>query len=322
MNPFCALLAALLGCLFTSAACAQGYPDRQVRMLVGFPPGGAPDLTARVVAQALSETWGKPVVVEAVTGAAGNIAAGHAAKAASDGYTLLMSGDAAMTTNVSLYEKLPYDPLKDFSPITLVTIAPNVMMVHPSLTARSINELVALAKAQPGKLTYASSGSGTSQHLAGELFRHRAGVDIVHVPYKAAASMTQDLLAGRVDMVFANFVIAQPLLKEGKMRGLAVSSLKRASAAPDVPTMSELGFPDFEAVAWFGLLAPAGTPQPVIRKVHQDTVAALALPAVRSRLINVGLEVVGSTPQEFANRIRDEIAEKGKLVRASGAKAD
>jgi tripartite-type tricarboxylate transporter receptor subunit TctC len=251
---------------FTPIAAAQsGYPGKPVRFIVQFPPGSAPDITARLVGEQLSQSWGQPVLIENMLGAGGGIGAAHVARSAPDGYTLLFSGDAAMTTNVSLYEKLPYDPLKDFSPITLAVLSTNVLVVHPSVQARNVQELIALAKSQPGKLSYASAGSGTSQHLGGELLKQMAGVDIVHIPYKGGPAAIQDVVAGRVPMMFANIVTALPPVRDGKLRGLAVSSLKRWPATPDLPTMAESGLPGFEAVAWFGLLAPAGTPDAIKR---------------------------------------------------------
>jgi tripartite-type tricarboxylate transporter receptor subunit TctC len=311
----------LLPCI--SAAQGQGtYPERAVRFVIGLPPGGGADFAARVVAQALSESWGKPVVPENVTGASGSVAAAQVARAPGDGYTLFFSGDAAMTTNVTLYDALAYEPLKDFAPITLAATSSNVLLVHPSVNARSVQELIALAKAQPGKLAYASAGSGTSQDLAGELLKQRAGIDILHVPYKGGGPAMQDVLAGRVQFTFANIVAALPQMREGKLRGLAVSSLKRWPAAGELPTIAESGFPEFEAVAWFGLLAPAATPQAVVRKIHADTIAALARPEVATRLTSAGLEIVANTPAQFREQIREEIGRKGALVRASGAKAN
>jgi len=263
---------------------------------------------------------GTPVVVESAPGAAGNLAAERVARSAPDGYTILISGDAAMTTNVTLYDKLAYDPLKDFAPITLVVDSVNILVVHPSVPAKNVQELVALAKAQPGKLSFASTGSGTSQHLGGELLKSMAGIDILHVPYTGVAQLLPDLLSGRITMQFGNISSLLPLVREGKLRGLAVSSLKRAPLVPDLPTMAESGFPGFEATAWFGMLAPAGTPEAIVGKLHQETVRALALPDVRAKLTDLGLIIVGNTPAEFGAQIRAEIPKKGKIVRDSGAK--
>jgi len=316
------LAATFLALGIAGAAAAQTYPDRPVRLIVPFSAGAPADIMARVVTSKLSESWGKPVVLEHVPGLVGSIGAERVAKAPADGYTFLVSGDAAMTTNVTLYPNLPYHPLKQLAPITLAVESTNILVVPPSLPVQNVAELVALAKAQPGKLSYASAGSGSSQHLAGELFKAMAGVDFVHVPYKGAPQAMQDLLGGRVAFNFANVAVALPLVKEGRLRGLAVSSRKRWPSVPHLPTMDEAGLPGFEAVAWFGFLAPAGTPAPILEKLHRDITATLALPEVRGRLSEVGLEVVASSAAQFEQRIREEIGSKGELVRRSGAKAD
>jgi tripartite-type tricarboxylate transporter receptor subunit TctC len=308
--------------LAASAFAQTGYPDKPVRLIVNNVPGGAPDLTARVVGPKLSEVWGRAVVIENLPGAAGNIGAARAAKSPADGYTLLVTGDAAMTTNVSMYEKLPYDPAKDFAAISVLTLSTNILAVHPSVPARSVRELVALAKSQPGKLSYASAGNGTSQHLSGELLKKVANIDIVHVPYKASTSAVQDVVAGRVEMTFGNIVNTLPMVQANRLRAVAVSSLKRWPAVPDVPTVAESGYPGFEAVAWFGLLAPAGTPEAITQKIYQDILKVLAAPDVRTRLNDAGLAPIGNSPAEFTAQIKDEIVKKGQLVKASGARAD
>lgn len=313
----------LFNCLTASLSWAQAtYPDRPVRLVVAFGAGAPADIISRLTSAKLTEWWRQPVVIDNIPGAAGTVGAARVAKTAGDGYTLLMSGDAAMTTAVTLYDKLAYDPLKEFAPITLATLTTNILVVHPSVPAKSVQEIVALAKAKPGTLAYASGGSGTSQHLAGELLKKMAGIDLTHVPYKATSGLTQDLLAGRVGMNFGNIAVMLPLVREGKLRALAVSSGKRWAAIPEIPTVAEAGYPGFEAVAWFGLLAPAGTPDRVIEKINQDMVKALGLPDVGSKLADLGFEVVGSSSRDFAARIRSEIVSKGQLVRDSGAKAD
>jgi tripartite-type tricarboxylate transporter receptor subunit TctC len=316
------LAAALLALGLASSAFAQAYPEKPVRLVVPFPAGAPADIMARVVTAKVSEGWGKPIVLDHVPGMVGSIGADRVSKAPADGYTLLVSGDAAMTTNVTLYPALAYHPLKHLAPITLAVESTNILAVHPSLPVNSVEDLVALAKSRPGKLSYASSGSGSSQHLAGELFKAMASVDIVHVPYKSAPQVMQDLLGGRVAFNFANVAVALPHVKEGRLRGLAVSSRKRWPSVPNLPTMQEAGLADFEAIAWFGFLAPAGTPAQILEKLHRDITAALALPEVRGRLSEVGLEVVASSATQFEQRIRDEIVSKGELVRRSGAKAD
>ncbi len=305
------------------AASAQtSYPEKPVRVVAPFPAGSGADISARIVTQKLSELWAKSVVVENVPGAAGSVGAERVAKSAPDGYTLLFSGDAAMTTNVSVYSKLAYDPLRDFAPIMNFVETPNVLIVHPSLPVKNVKELVALAKSRPGEITYASSGSGTSQHLAGALLANRAGVDLSHVPYKDAAVAMSDVIGGRVTMFFGNTLFAMPQVRAGKVRAIAASSLKRIPVVPELPTVAESGYPGFQAVAWFGLLAPAGTPAAILTKLQQDAGRVIAMPDVRNKYTENGGIVVGNTPAEFAAQIKAEIVAKGDLVRASGAKVN
>ncbi len=315
------LFAALLVLLAAQTASAQsGYPNRPVKILVGFTPGTAPDLAARILADRFAEVWGTPFVIENVPGAGGNIATERVSKAVPDGYTLLMGGNPSLVINPSLYEKLPFDPIRDFAPISQVFIAANVLAVPPEVPVKTVAELVALAKAQPGKLSYGHAGVGTSQHLAAELFKYMAHVDIAPVPYRGTTELLPDLLANRITMAFANIVNAMPLVREGKLRALAVSSIKRSVLAPELPTMAESGFPGFEAVPWFGLLAPAGTPKDVLDKLHNETVKVLAMPEVRKKFDGLGLEIVGNTPAEFAAVIRKETPEWAKVIRDAGIK--
>jgi tripartite-type tricarboxylate transporter receptor subunit TctC len=315
------LLAALAVLLAAQTASAQSsYPNRPVRILVGFTPGTAPDLAARILADRFTEVWGTAFVVENVPGAGSNIATDRVAKAPADGYTLLMGGNPALVINPSLYATLPFDPQKDFAPISQVFIAANVLAVPPDLPVTTVAELVALAKAQPGKLTYGHVGVGTSQHLAAELFKYMAHVDIAPVPYRGTTELIPDLLAHRITLAFANVVNAMPLVREGKLRGLAVSSIKRSALAPELPTMVEADFPGFEAVPWFGLLAPAGTPADVVNKLHDETVKTLAMPEVRKKFSDLGLEPVGNTPAEFAAIIAKETPEWAKVIRDAGIK--
>src|SRR4030088_3639265 len=315
------LFAALAVLLMAQTASAQStYPNRPVKILVGFTPGTAPDLAARILAARFWELWGTPFVVENIPGAGSNVATDRVAKAAPDGYTLLMGGNSSLVINPSLYETLPFDPLRDFAPISQVFIAANVLAVPPELTVRNVAELVALAKAQPGKLSYAHAGVGTSQHLAAELFKYMAHIEIAAVPYRGSTALMPDLLAGRVDMSFANIVNVLPLAREGKLRALAITSRKRSGLAPELPTMAESGFPGFEAVPWFGLLAPAGTPKDVLDKLHNETVKTLALPEVRKKFDELGLEPVGNTPAEFAAIIRKETPEWAKVIKDAGIK--
>jgi tripartite-type tricarboxylate transporter receptor subunit TctC len=297
------------------------YPEQSVRILVGFPPGVAPDVTARLIADKFTEAWGKAVVVENVTGAGSNIATDRVAKAPADGYTLLMGGNSALVMSPSLYDKLPYDPVKDLAPISQVFIAANLLVVPPDVRAKTLPELVALARAQPGKLTYGHAGVGASQHLGGELFKSMAHIDIQPVAYRGTTAVLPDLLAGRLTMSFANIANALPLVREGKLRVFAVSSRRRSAAAPDIPTMAESGYPGFDAVPWFGLLAPVGTPPAVIDKVHRETVRVLALPEVRRSLDLLGLDLIGNSPTEFANVIKAEIPQWAAVIKAAGIKA-
>ncbi len=310
------LFAALLVLLAAQTASAQSdYPSRPVKILVGFTPGTAPDLAARILADRLSDVWGLPFVVENIPGAGSNIATDRVAKAAADGYTLLMGGNSSLVINPSLYETLPFDPLKDFAPISQVFIAANVLAVPPELPVKSVADLVALAKAEPGKLSYGHAGVGTSQHLGAELFKYMAHVNISAVPYRGTTALIPDLLANRITMSFANIVNVVPLVREGKLRALAITSVKRSALAPDLPTMVESGFAGFEAVPWFGLLAPTGTPKDVLDKLHGETVKALAMPQVRKKFDELGLEPVGNSPAEFAAIIRKEIPEWAKVIK-------
>lgn len=315
------IFAALLVLLTAQAASAQSkYPDRPVRIIVGFPPGTAPDVSARILAAKFAEHWGVPVTVENLTGAGSNIATERAAKSAPDGYTLLMGGNSALVVSPSLYEKLPYDPVKDLAPISQIFVAANILTVHPDVPAKTLPELVALAKSQPGKLTYGHAGIGTSQHLAGELFKYMAKVDVTPVAYRGSTAVVPDLLGGRLTMFFGNVVNVMPLIREGKLRAFAVTSIKRSAVAPDIPTFAESGFPGFEAVPWFGLMAPAGTPADIIDKIHKETVKVLALPDVRKAMGDQGLDIIGNTPAEFAAVLTKEIPEWAKIIKEAGIK--
>jgi tripartite-type tricarboxylate transporter receptor subunit TctC len=318
---FVALFAALAVLPATQPASAQSaYPNRPVKILVGFTPGTAPDLAARILADRFAEVWGSPFVVENVPGAGSNIATAQVAKATADGYTLLMGGNSSLVINPSLYETLPFDPVKDFAPISQVFVAANVLAVPPALPVKSVEDLVALAKASPGKLSYGHAGVGTSQHLAAELFKHMAHLEIASVPYRGTTALMPDLLAGRIAMSFANIVNVVPLARQGKLRALAITSIKRSALAPELPTMAESGYPGFEAVPWFGLVAPAGTPRDIIDKLHAETVKTLAMPEVRKKFDELGIEPVGNTPAEFAAVIRKEIPEWAKVIKDAGIK--
>jgi tripartite-type tricarboxylate transporter receptor subunit TctC len=315
------IVAALSALLTAGNAFAQAsYPDKPLRILVGFVAGGPADVVARMVGDKLIEAWGKPVVIENVTGSGGNMATERVAKAAPDGYTLLLGTSGPFVIHPSLYPKLPFDPVKDFAPITQLCFTANVLVVNNDVPAKSVAELTALARAEPGKLTFGSAGVGTTQHLSGELFKTMAGLDIQHVPYRGIAAVMPDLLGGRLTMVFASPVSALPLAREGKVRPLAVTSLTRAPSSPDLPTMVETGFPGFDATAWFALLAPAGTPEPIIAKLHHEAGRILALPDVRKRFDELGMVPMGTSPAQFAAAMGAEAPFWAKVIRASSAK--
>ncbi|HSN39374.1 MAG TPA: tripartite tricarboxylate transporter substrate binding protein [Burkholderiales bacterium] len=296
---------------------AENYPARPVRWIVPFPPGGAADIVSRAIGVKLSETWGQQVVMDNRPGAGGNLGIEIASRASPDGYTLVIV-PATFTTSPSLQRHLPYDPAKDFMPVTLVSSSALILVVHPSLKAASVRELIALAKSRPGQLNYASSGIGASAHLAAELFKTMAGVNIVHVPYKGQPPAMLDLISGQVQMMFPNAPVALPHLRAGKLRALAVTTLKRSSALPELPTMAESGLAGFEVNQWSGLMVPAGTPKAIIAKLHDDIARALELPDVRKNLTSLGFDPVGSTPEEFSAYIRSEIRKWAKVIADAG----
>jgi len=308
--------------IFSGMVAAQAYPARPVRLIVPAPPGSAPDFLSRLISPKLTDMWGQPIVIDNVVGAGGNIGTDRVAKAAADGYTLLFNTIGPISVNVSMYKELPYDPQKDLAPITLVAKVPNILVVHPSVPVRNVRELIAYGKANPGKLRYASPGSGTSPHLAAELLNTSTGLKMLHVPYKSSAQMTTDLLGGQVEVMFHNAPVVLPHIKAGTARGLGVTSSNRQSSAPDIPTVAEAGVPGFEVTAWFGFMAPGNTSAAVINKVHADVVKALAMPDVRERMLPQAAEPVGNTPQEYAAFITAEIAKWAKVVKESGAKVE
>jgi tripartite-type tricarboxylate transporter receptor subunit TctC len=301
---------------------AQQYPSRPVRLIVPYPPGGGTDIFARLVGAKLSEALGQPFVIEQRPGAAGVIGADVAAKAAPDGYTVVIGQASNLAINVSLMKKLPYDPVRDFAPITRVAMSPNLLVVHPSLPVRSVKDLVALAKARPGAINYASAGSGSPGHLAAEYFRKIARIDVVHIPYKGATPAMLDVIAGHVSYYFTSPVSAQPLVAAGRLRQVAVTSAKRFPPLPDVPAIAEAGYRDIDMVAWWGLLAPAGTPADIINRLHAPAVKALNAPDLKERLASQGAMVYTDTPAEFGAYIKSEIANWAKIVAASGAHLD
>ena len=305
-----------------SPALAQQYPSRPVRFVVPFAPGGSTDTLARTIGVKLADALGQQVVVDNRPGANGDIGMLIVARAPADGYTLLLGYIANLAIAPSLYTKMTYDPAKDYAPITQIATSPNVMTAHPSVQAKGLKELVALAKAKPGAVNFASTGVASVGHLTGELLNNLAGMKMTHVPYKGGGQAIIDLLGGHVQVMFSGFSAAMPHIKSGKIRALAVTGAKRSPALADVPTIAEQGFPGVEATAWYGVLAPAGTPKPVVTRLHDETVRILKLPDVSQRLDALGFEIVGSTPEQFGAYIKSEIRKWEKVVKASGAKPD
>src|SRR4051812_33916750 len=315
-----ACLAVALG--VTGLATAQDYPSKPVKIVVPFPPGGSVGAVARILGQKLSSKFGKQFVIENRPGAGGNIGSDFVAKAPRDGYTLLLAGVSSHAINPSLYPQLPYDPVKDFTPICLVYSLPNVLVVNPAVPAKSIQELVALAKAKPGTLTFASSGNGTTLHLSGELFKRMAGVDITHVPYKGNAPAVTDVIGGQVNVMFDNVSNSLPHIKANKLRALAVTGLVRAPVLPNVATLDEQGFSGYNITSWFALFAPAGTPQPVLDRLNAAVTAAMHDKQVRELLASEGVEAQGSSSEQFRAFLQTDAARWAKLVKESGAHID
>jgi tripartite-type tricarboxylate transporter receptor subunit TctC len=316
------LLAILALPLSARGAVAAEYPTRPVTLIVAFTPGGPSDVIARIIGKQMGEMLGQPFVIDNRPGAGGNIAAEAVANAAPDGHTLLMGNNSILATNASLYKKLNYDPERDFMPIGLIGTQSNILVVNPSVPANSMAELIALAKQKPRQLNYASSGHGAAAHLAGELFRTEAKVDIVHVAYKGAAPALQDVVAGHVQMMFATAASVVGLIKDSKVRPLAVTTRKRTTLLPDLPTVAELGIPGFDATTWHGLVAPAGTSKEIIGTLHYAMTTALEDPAVRKSLTDLGVDIVGSSPREFEAYIQSEIPKWAAVIKASGARLD
>jgi len=311
-----------LALLLAGGAWAQAYPAKSIRLVVPFPPAGTTDILAREVAQRLSVSFGQSVVVDNRPGAAGNIGSDLVAKSAPDGYTLLMGTVGTHAINPSLYAKMPYDHVKDFVPIILVAGVPNVLEVTPSLPVNSVADLIKLAKEKPGQLNFASSGSGTSIHLSGELFKTMTGVDMMHVPYKGSAPALTDLMGGQVQLMFDNLPSSLAQIKAGKLRAIAVTSAQRSPALPNIPTIAESGLPGFEASSWFGLLAPAGTPPAIVARVNADVNEWLQTAEAKEKLLAQGAIPAGGTPEQFAAHIRAETEKWAKVVKVSGAKVD
>ena len=300
---------------------APGFPDKPLRIVVTFTSGGAPDTLARILSEKLSNVWGQPVIVDNKPGAGGNTGADFVAKAAADGYTIVVGTVGTHSINPALYLKMPYDAVKDFTPITLLATTPNMLVINNDVPAKNLKDFIALGKKE-GKMTFASSGSGTSIHVSGELFKTMTGIDMVHIPYKGRATAIPDVLGGRVTMMFDNMPSSLQLVREGKLRALGVTSSARSPAAPEIPTIAEAGLPGFDAVSWFALFAPANTPKAIVDKWQVEVRRILKLPDVAKRLADAGLDAVGGTPEELAAYQKGEITKWAKVVKDSGAKAD
>ena len=317
-----ALFAALLCALLPTLVQAQAFPSKTVKIVVPFPPGGATDITGRLVGQKLQEKWGQPVVIENRPGAGGNIGAHYVAQSAPDGYTIILGVTGSHGINISLHKKMPYHPLKDFEPVTQATVYPNAIIVHPSNPAKNLQELLAMAKKEPGKYVFGSDGTGTGSHLTMELLNHRAGIKLQHAPYKGAGPLVSDVMGGNLPIGVTGIIGVMSAYKSGKVKVLAVSSLKRSPAAPDIPTVAEQGFPNFEAEPWSGFFVPKGTPRPIVDKLADDMIEAMKQPDVVKRMADLGTPLVASRPDEFRKYVENEIAKWAEAVRVSGASVD
>ena len=316
---------ALLGALIAAtsfAAHAQTYPTKPIRLICPFPPGGAVDIASRAIAAEMSKTLGQPVTVENRPGAGGNVGGIEAARSAPDGYTLFMTTSGIQAINPALYKKMPFDPNKDLVPVAGLVSLSNVLVVHPSVKANSVADVLALVRANPGTITYASSGNGTSIHMSGEMFKHITGTNIVHVPYKGSAPAVTDLLGGQVQMMFDNIPSALPHIKAGKLRALATTGAKRDPALPDLPTIAEAGVAGYESGVWFGLSVPAGTPKEIIAKLNAEAIKGTKSPDFVKRMTELGYVIMPTSPEQMADMIRAEIARWGPVVKASGATVD
>ena len=315
------VLGVLLSACLGAVAQAQNYPDRPIRLIAPFPAGGLADVLARAVGDELSKSFGQPVIVENRTGAGGNVGADAVAKAAPDGYTLMMSSAGILTANQFLYATMPFDPEKDFVPVSNVADMPMMVVVNPNVSAKTLQELVALARANPGKLNFGSPGIGTTGHLGLALFMHAANIKLTHVPYRGAAPAMTDLLAGQIDGVVDNPPTVLPQIQGGRLRALAVAAKQRMTLLPDLPTAAEAGVPGYEASSWFGVMAPAGTPPAIVAKLHNAIATALSQPAVRERFAKTGARLLGNSPEEFAQQIKSDRKMWGELIRAADIKA-
>ena len=322
MNRFAVWIVGFAFATLTTLANAQAWPSKPIKWVVPFAPGGTTDILARVVGEKLAIALGQPVIVENKPGAGGGLGAEFTAKAAPDGYTIMGGTISTHAINASLYDKLPYDPVKDFVAITLIARVPNMLVVNPSVPAANVKELIVLLNANPGKYSFASSGNGTSQHLSGEMFKTMAGVDMQHIPYKGSPPALQDVMGGQVAMTFDNITTAWPLAKSGKLRALAVTTATRSAIAPDVPTLAESGLPGFEVGSWQGVFAPAGTPPEIVKRLNTEIVKILKLPDVSEKLVGLGAQPVGNSSEEFSVLVKAEVVKWADVVKKSGAKVD
>ncbi len=314
------VLAAALG--LTLAAHAQSFPSKPIRLICPFPPGGAVDIASRAIAAELSKNLGQTVTVDNKPGAGGNIGGAEAARSAPDGYTIFMTTSGISAINPFLYAKMPFDPMKDLLPVSALVSLNNVLVVHPSVKANSVSELIALAKAQPGAITYASSGSGTSIHMSGEMLKHLAGINMTHIPYKGSAPALTDLMGGQVMVMLDNIPSALPHIKSGKLRALATTGAKRDALLPELPTLAEAGVTGYESGVWFGLAVPAGTPREIVAKLNAEAVKGTKAPEFAKRMTELGYNIIGSSPEQMGDMLRHEVTRWGPIVKASGAKAD
>ena len=322
LRTLVALLLAAAALAAPAVAGAQAYPSRPVKLVVPFPPGGSLDITGRLIAQRLTDMWGQAVVVENKPGAGGNIGADFVAKAAPDGYTILLGALSTHAVNPNLYAKMPYDAVRDFAPITLIATTPNVLVVNAATPVGNVREFIAWTKANPGKLAFGSGSNGSAGHLAGELYKVDTGTDAVHIPFKGGAPATQALLAGDTQFMFDNLANAMAQVKAGKLKALAVTTAERSTLVPELPTMAEAGLPGFDISTWYGLFAPAGTPAAIIAKWNADVTRILNTPDVRAKLMADGAEPAPDTPEQFAQMIARELAKYARIIKASGAKVD
>jgi len=314
--------AGLVLALVAGAVVVQQWPSKPIKWVVPFAPGGTTDILARTIGEKLSVTLGQPIIVDNKPGAGGGVGADQVAKSPADGYTIMGGTISTHAINASLYSNLPYDPVRDFAPITLIVRVPNMLVVNPELPAKDVRELIALLKASPGKYSFASSGNGTSQHLSGELFKTMTGVEMQHIPYRGSPPALADVVGGQVAMTFDNITTAWPLVKGGKLRALAVTTAKRSPIAPDVPTLAESGLPGYEIGSWQGVFAPAGVSTEIVKRLNTEIVRIINAPDVRQKLVDMGAEPAPNTPEEFAAMVKAEVAKWADVVRKSGAKVD